>query len=445
MMDKSLLPNLNLVELQIFLEHIRLGPDHVTKLLNKKQFSEVLELGYITQEQLREVGTNKIEKIGNVALVLNTIITSSFGAWMGLSSCMGLTLGSPVIFATVTTMTCLLSVAIGYNSYQMIKEQAAGAIKRQKFANLELKILSRIQIEWQKKIMKLEAKLYSAVEGEIITEKKAPANSLKSEEEVEAWLKQLKTIMDHRLQDVANYRLHRLMRREWSIDFKKITKILKTHLEFINQLSTEPGKEEEQFLKKRKNISGVELLIDPTLNVPKTDPRVPSWLEKNGKALLVSLAPTLLGGFASMFVFIGGIPNIVKAFGCESCYAFLTHFYAGLIEVGFAILITLYLGFAHLYSARKAAQRRGYLTKTKQAITNQETAILAKNSHVKMLYKVRYILTRMFSRYQILPFETQLENETLSQDLKKSYATFHTANQNPLFSQLPKEKIKIPN
>lgn len=114
-MTRFLLPNLNLVELQIFLEHIRLGPDHVKKLLNKKQLAEVLELGCLTQEQLNEVSTDRIEKIGNVALALNSMLTSTFGVWMGLSGCMGLDLGSTIVFSTVTSIACVLSVSLGYS------------------------------------------------------------------------------------------------------------------------------------------------------------------------------------------------------------------------------------------------------------------------------------------------------------------------------------------
>ncbi|MBA3238037.1 MAG: hypothetical protein H0T62_06765 [Parachlamydiaceae bacterium] len=408
-MAKLSLSNLDLIELQVFLEHIRLGPDHVKLLLNKKQFSEVIELGYITLQQLKEVKTDKNEKFGNLALVLNTIITGSFGAWMGLSGSMELDLGSPVIFVTITLVTCLLCGAIGYNKYQLIKEQSANAIKQQKFANLEINILSRIQVELQKKIYKLEGDLYRAVEDEVVKHNQKPTKFVRTEEDSEVWLQELSNFMQQRLEEVSSSSINDILKKEWETSYKKIKKILQTHFEFINQLSSDPLKqhEREKIKKRHKSSSGLELLIDPALSVPE-EPHLPSWIDKNKRAIIVNLAPTLLGGFGSMFVFVGGIPDIAQAFGCEECYAFLTHFYARLVEIGLAILITFYFGFAHLYSSRKSAQRAGYLTKTKQSITNQETAILAKNAQVKMLYKIKYILSGMFSNTRIWSFETSL-------------------------------------
>lgn len=85
----------------------------------------------------------------------------------------------------------------------------------------------------KKKIYKLERKLYHAVQEEVRADNQSSTKCPKSEEEMLLWLGQLKTCMQQRLQVESTRSLPHVLKKVWGSEFKKITKILKTHFKLV--------------------------------------------------------------------------------------------------------------------------------------------------------------------------------------------------------------------
>ncbi len=144
-MNKSIqLESLNLAELNTLLSHLRLGTGHLKKQLTSSQLSNLLSLGSIDYNQFLNISSNKFETSGNVALVLNTVITSVFGAWMGFSGFMELHLDSYIVLSLITSIAVFVSSLVGFFSFKLTNDNAKSAIHNQRIYNLQLEVLKLI-------------------------------------------------------------------------------------------------------------------------------------------------------------------------------------------------------------------------------------------------------------------------------------------------------------
>jgi hypothetical protein len=171
----------------------------------------------------------------------------------------------------------------------------------------------------------------------------------------------------------------------------------------VEDLAEEPeDKPAQQEDYDTSRISFLKLLTDPAFAIPKFRTSTPSWFKGNVGSIMLGLIPTIWGGFASMFVFVGGFPNIARELGLISVANFLIQPWARVIELMLALTVTLYFGFSSLHLSRKLFQRKQLLEKTQKEITNEETRMLEKNHKLQLLSKVKMQIQKVVSIFNVL-------------------------------------------
>ena len=69
-------------ELIILEEHLKLGVSHLKQHLSESELKQILSSLPLNKTQMAKIGQSDTETSGNLSLVLNTIFTATFGAWM---------------------------------------------------------------------------------------------------------------------------------------------------------------------------------------------------------------------------------------------------------------------------------------------------------------------------------------------------------------------------
>lgn len=402
---KEVLEDLNFSELQLLFEHLRLGTDHLKQLLTPEQYTDLLKWYRLEEDQRDQIATNKAEKTGNLALIINTILTSTFGAWMGLSGCLGKSLGSTITFVIVIAIAFVTSSLIGYVSLKYTKNQARQAVATQKLYNLQLRILQLLNQKLDKKIQDSSTYLHTAVflleqdkEQAIISEN--PSQTFDSTLEAFTWLENLKHALKNRLEHFNHTTVYLLYWSELNKIINHVRKIFAKNIHFVENLADEQMDKNRQM--DTTQIAFLKILTDPAFAIPKFKGFSTSWIKGNLRGIILGLIPTIWGGFASMFVFVGGIPNILREFGFLSTAQLLTEPWARVVELALAITMTVYFGFSSLYLARKVSQRRLALEKTQKEIANEESESLEKNHKLQLLFKVKTQIQKIISIFNIL-------------------------------------------
>lgn len=431
------LNDLSYLELHILLEHLRLGLDHLKKYLEPEQLNKLLSNGRLDQAQKETIAADTAEKAGNLALVINTIITSVFGAWMGLSGFIGLNLGSVVALLIVVVIAALISGTIGYHSFVLVKAQAKQAMQQQRLNNLQIKVLQLIQEKRKQSVEKVIAYInqtanqinqsFASEQGHYLRE-----TCFDKKNEILEWLQSLKKLIDAKIRQHRDVEIFQIYIHDLKVAVQKLRRMLAKNLEI-----TEDFTEKSASNKQQTNGSFIKVLTNPTLITPKKTPVKHTWWRVNLRAITVGLAPTLLGGFASMFVFLGGGPSISNALKLYQLEALLTSMPAKLVEFFIAVCLTIYFGYSHIHTNRKSFERRQELEHAEKQIVNFEKTLIEYNAKLNMLMKVKRSFRRIKDNFIVMTkLKYFLEHE---QEKLKEYAQAV----NKLETVLEKAGVKI--
>ena len=131
-------------ELILLQKHIELGKEHLVTLLGKQGFQELLQLGKPKQGTLNELKEDNAEISGIALLTVNTILTGTFGGWMGFSAVMEFDLSSRWAFWMIFSLAILVGAAIGYQNFRFTKQAGERAVQTLKLLELKLDILEEI-------------------------------------------------------------------------------------------------------------------------------------------------------------------------------------------------------------------------------------------------------------------------------------------------------------
>lgn len=169
-MSTNYLHSLKTKDLLRILRHVQLGKEHLLRRLSDQAFEDLLSIGSLSNNQIDKIESDKQEKVGNVSIVMNTILTSCFGAWLGFSA-----FNQNELISYVTIFIILAAMSIGpltgYLSYLLTHNQAQLALEKQQLSNVERIIIEIIINKREasikglyKKINKLLVKLDSTPE-----------------------------------------------------------------------------------------------------------------------------------------------------------------------------------------------------------------------------------------------------------------------------------------
>jgi hypothetical protein len=385
------LDHLTVAELIILEEHIKIGEKHLKKHVTEEEFHELLALPDISEKSAGRIKSTDTEIAANLSLVLNTIFTATFGAWMGYSGFLGLDLFSGWTFGFIVFIAACLGGFIGYQNVQATKGQARNSIHLQKFQMLQLKILEKIkQKKTQEKdqlIQNINHQFRSLSEGSFAGSK---SNTLDLFAE---WDAKLKEIIHDKMSLFEHVAAKNLFMNELStiqLDLKRV-------------MSNYPQDENIEVIHENAKNRHLASYLQKLINVsPKRSVSPPDWLESSKQSILIGLAPTLLGGFSSLNVYLGGVPLILKNYGREDLAALLANPKVKAIELTISLLITFYFGFSFLYANRKNFKRQRELAKSAQLIIQTESTLTLLDAWTIKLKELKSSLDRLVRMYTLI-------------------------------------------
>ncbi|WP_419419370.1 hypothetical protein ACNVED_12765 [Legionella sp. D16C41] len=405
------LEDLNIIELEILLGHLRLGAAHLKKNLSKRQFKNLLHLGSLNITQHTNIQSDGKEKSGNVALVLNCIITSTFGAWMGFSGFMDLRLGSFITLAGITFIALITSSLVGYFSFKLTAENAQSAINTQKILNVQLHVTKLI---FNKKQEQIESSIKYLNHSLHYLYKNTPSvGRMPSTEYCDfnencdfiKWINDLCFVIGKKCEEVKIEKIYEFYADRLNEIINSLNSLLTTH--WIT--NTEGDITVCDLMEKKgwnlslpdENSSFIQVLSNP-VNKSGSFIKQKSWVSKNLLALIAGVIPTIMGGFASMFVFLAGGPNLARELGLHSLAQALRNPSARLVEFSIAVSLTIYYAVSYAYSNYKLFLRDEEAKKTKEKIVKKEQAIIDLTTKLNVLEKMKDQMMRIINIYTAL-------------------------------------------
>ncbi|MFI5334312.1 MAG: hypothetical protein ACHQT8_03995 [Chlamydiales bacterium] len=352
MLSKSQLHKLTPTELLFLQKHIKLGKDHLETCLTKEELDSLFNLATIPHRAKEQLKTTGAEVLGQSSLVVNSILTATLGGWMGLSGFLQLDMSSKPVFYSVASSAWLLGGFIGFQSGRVRRNQSAAALDKRKLQDLEVAIIQEINRQRKEEIDLKTTELLLMLEHLTIPVKR---REIENSHDLQAlalkWADALEQrVEEHPRSDFAKYFLLELHEAKNALSIKKA-------------VETEKSEDAEKFSKIADKLSRASM--QPQI-------KLKSWLKANWSRLVVELTPTMLGGFSSLFVYMGGLPNVARAMGNEPLVNFLSDPKVKVLQLIFAVCTTIYFGSSFLYLSRKAFKRDQEISKMQIYITREE-------------------------------------------------------------------------
>lgn len=380
---KHQLEDLTPAELILLQQHIKLGEKHLKQLLNAQELQTLFLLGEHVKEGSKKLPRDPREVTGNVTLILNTIFTAIFGAWMGFSGFWNLGLKSKFAFFSISILALLVGVTVGYQTVKMVRAHARADIHTQQLHQLQTLLLEKIRQkrEEEEKELKSEISKFLATFGGKV--------SFVAQTEVSALLQQ----------KIASYPPSSAI-RVYTSELNKLGKeVVKEWTEIFHGSEIEsihPDREEE---KPRVLNSMIRKLIEEPARNPIT-PR--SWISEHFRELITSLIPTMLGGFSSLFVYLGGAPEILKTLGYHALFVEITSPFAKSIQFALMLLMTGMLAASSFHNNRNAFRRRQELEKTEKKIIEMQGFLTLIDAKLQKLSALKGTLEKIVAIYAIV-------------------------------------------
>jgi len=394
------LETLQVSELAILLGHLQLGIDHLKKHLNKDQLAELLNYGDINSRQYEILKPDEIERHGNIALMANTVFTCLLGGWLATIGFIGISpAANKYLLFFILIAAVIGSGYFGYVSFKKIKEEAKDAVKQQKLANLQLKLLSLIEQKKQHTVEGMTGYLNRVFDNSSCKKsdvKITSLNTFKSKEQFVQWFNELNNNVSAEIEPFTEKIIYKIFIKEIKKIKFKLKKAIDTNIGLLEHHQDGQEEQHKSFQEstwfspaedKQKNF--INVLTDPTIVMPKAELKKKSWLKNNIYSILNGLAPTALGGFCSLFTYFKGIPDIAKEFGLESFTTFFESPTTKLISLFILFSITLYFAYVSAHGDYKSFQRSQELEKTQKHIANKDNELLVLNSTLNLLKKVK--------------------------------------------------------
>jgi hypothetical protein len=386
MLKKTQLHNLTPTQLLFLQKHIKLGKDHLEQILSPNEIRDLFQIATVPAPTKRELSTTKIEIAGVSALVVNTILTATLGAWMGLSGFLQLNMHSIPRFIGILTFSISFGALIGYQNGRFRINASKATLDKRKLQDLELSILNELSSQRKEEVKAKQAELKNLLKNLNID---VDIDELEQKKDYQKvclnWISYLiEHVQNHRVGEFTDLFISEL--EDLKLDFTHKTK---KEVKKVN--------ERDQF-----NII-VEKLSEVSIQPPVV---LPSWIKTNLDRLIVELMPTVFGGFSSLFVYLGGAPQLAQQFGKPELFEFLMRPEIKTIEFLSAILVTLYFAFSFLYLNRKAflrdqeiAKMQIYLTREENMMDVLDDLLLKVKELIRVMQPIEFVF-RMFKHHK---------------------------------------------
>lgn len=335
MVTKEPLRQLTPSEILLIRKHLQLGKKHLDRVLSRKESQEIFSLADEAEDPME---SDSFEVIGTASLVLNSVLTATLGAWMGLSGFLGLSLGSKPLFVSLLIFAVGVGGLIGLRAGYQAKKKADRAIEEKKLYEIERHLISLIN---QKRRIETEEKTIELIR---FLEERGIRNPEIQEpflvhEACLNWLDQMQAL---------------------DPQAEPLKKGLQNRVEN----------------KRSQNTSEWHHILRKLGKAPSQPPlKWRPWIRANWRGILSGLVPTLLGVFSSLFVYLGGAPELAHQMGYEGFFHILMQPKMKLIELTTALLITLYFAISYLYANHKSYLRDQTLSQMRLTLEKEENAM----------------------------------------------------------------------
>lgn len=397
---KKHLNALSLNELYTLLAHIKKGVDYLRDYLSVTQFKRLLALEKLSEKQKNKVATDAAEKSGNAILVVNSIITSIIGTWLGTISFLGLKIQSIHIVIAFLLFSGMIGLYLGYINYQLVKKKAEKATAERVLLEIQLKILNIANKKIHKNIKKIInsinknlGKLFSPIENHLLFNGDAPLK-----QHLVQW------------QQLVNANILLLIERhsimQYTLLLEKIEEIRKNlNILFLDENTYEILRNSPHsstlILQQKKKSDPLNILSTPsTIQTEiKLDPL--PWWKTNIKEAITNLAPTALGGLSFLFIYLDGLPKTINEMGIKNLQILFMSPLARNVELFVGLSITFYFAFIHLYNHYKTIKRNKEIQTTENKINNLEAKLTAAQQKLGVIKKINSYLTRLVLIFEL--------------------------------------------
>ncbi len=377
------LEQLTPIELLLLQKHVKKGKEHLKKWLSNQEVSELFQLGKIDSESKKAVDADKTEFLGSITAVLNTVLTATLGAWMGVSAFTGFHTNSASFFYGILSSCIALGAFVGYENYKMTKNTAKEAVEKERIKTVELNILTELNhkrsVEIREKIRELDQMLTEMnIKGIEAVER--PSNELNDHEVCLNWLNQADKVV-------------RELDEKGPFSLLFTTELDQARFLLLAALAEDQGKNKQaatQILTKLADAS--------------YQPRVDMgwWITSNFRSIVLSLIPTLFGVFSSLFVYLEGAPKLAQQMGQYDLYFYLNRVDVKEMELKGAIAITIYFCLAALYNNWKAFKRDQELSNMDTLLTREETKLELQDDKFLKLKRIDAVIKPLYRLYTSL-------------------------------------------
>lgn len=367
---QTAIKDLNIGQLESLRKNLHADPGTLKEQLNPKDFKALLQLKTSKSKYKQKIKSDTQEKAGNIAIILNTIITSVLGAWLGISGFIGLGLKSIIALIGIIILTTIISGYIAFVSFKHLKTKARTTINKEKLNLIELDILKYI-IKLRKKEINIHIKKIMHALNELRPELKYKQKRLirdlllnhKAEEQPETLIpKLLKTILSKK-----NTQLPTSLKPKTRIIESKLIELIKQLIKNREHKKISP----QQAQTAQTPLDYIKTLSTPNLIKSQENISLKNWIKCNLRDIILGVTPTLLGSFASMFVFLAGIPEVLEAFNIKAKTLIQNEIYIQITGIGIALSLSIYYCYSFAYSNYKNFLRDKIIEQTQQKITKE--------------------------------------------------------------------------
>lgn len=380
-MTTNYLHTLSVKQLIGILRHVQLGHEYLSKKLPRQEYQDLLSIGSLSNNQLSRMKSDRQEKVGNVSIVVNTILTSCFGAWLGFSAFSQISFISPFGFIIIL---CALGFGFltAYLSYSLTHSQARLAFKKQQLCNVEQVVIDIIINKRKTKITALQEKINHILMS--LDKTININNDTCNENKLFDCLKKMS-------QPFANAQYKTLIAKSYrtiQYSVKKLT------FDKDQKIERKEGFDSADFLinTSMTNASYIKILTKTDIDARHQIPKVDNWLRRNSMGILVGLLPTFLGSFASMFVFLNGLPALLAGIGVHFGFTATEVFALKQSALLLALSISLYFAYSHIHSNYKAFKRAKQIEISENIIEEKTHQMLQLMSQLTQWSKIYYQL-----------------------------------------------------
>lgn len=405
------LENFQIEELQIILEHFKLGIDHLKKQLTPKQFKELESYGWITKSEKDEFKINKIENFSSLSMIYNSIITGVVGVWIGLATLFEMDVVSKL--AQVSGFSFLFGAIMGAVFIYANKNESLKALSQQKIQICELMTLDLMHQKQEERLNKLIQKLRDRYQKISHQDPEKEPSPFDKKEDFFSWFYLFHQAIHTKLNQFPKGEIFQYYREEVLKLLKQTEESFIPKSELVGNFAFSLNKKEE--LTPTAEIPPLEVLIDPTLSTPKVPIDKISWHSQEIFELAFALFPTLIGALGSILMWCNSASLFTQIFDFNYHHDLLSISCIPYVKIGISFLFTLNFLFFFYYSKKRDRLRKYNIELKKKEILNQETTVVQMTQRLNLVYFLDARLEEMMKYLEFANILQKNENKLSSE------------------------------